>query len=53
VVAQNEFKGHTANLINLRIIRDDHHPIRNRRAAGRMKFFLIFNPDQAYATSTL
>jgi hypothetical protein len=53
VVAQNEFKGHTANLINLSIIRNDLHPIRNRHAAGRMKLFLRFNLYEAYATSTL
>ena len=48
MVAQNEFKGHTANLLNFRVIRDNRHPLFNRGAAGRMELFLLLNLNEAY-----
>jgi hypothetical protein len=53
MIAKEEFKGHTANTLNFRVIRNDRHPLLDRRAAGRMKLFLVFNLNQAYTACPL
>jgi hypothetical protein len=53
MVAQNKFKGHTANLLNFCIIGNYHHPCLNGCATGWMKLFLFFNLNQAYTTGAL
>jgi hypothetical protein len=53
MVAQDKFKGHTANLLNFCIIRNYHHPCLNRCATGWMKLLLFFNLNQAYTAGAL
>jgi hypothetical protein len=43
MIAKDEFKGHTANPLDLRVIRNNRHPLINRGTAGWMEFFLFFN----------
>jgi hypothetical protein len=53
MIAQNEFKGHTTNLLNLCVIRNNHHPLLNGGSAGWMQLFLVLNLDQAYTARSL
>jgi hypothetical protein len=53
MIAKDEFKGHTANLLDLRVIRNNRHPLINRGAAGWMELFLFFNLNQAYPTHSI
>jgi hypothetical protein len=53
MVTQEEFKGYPANPLDLSIICDDHHPLFNRRSAGRMEFSLLFDPNQAYSANAI